>query len=177
MKKQYKQLITLFVLCVLWAISAHYNKLPPPPPSVIKTKAAKSVGDTVLMARFHRIRSKMDALYHYRIKPVPFDPSSDPFRILKAKSDAGPRAGPAPGSAEGILRQALANMRIGGVMTMNGTIQLTVDGQLHKEGDVFAVKVLGKLVLIKVKSLSDYAATLALEGSDAGAAEIRVRLK
>ena len=128
MKKQYKQLITLGVLCVLWAISAHYNKLPLQPPSVIKTKAAKSVGDTVLMARFHRIRSKMDALYHYRIKPVPFDPTSDPFQTLKAKVDVGSRAGPAPGSAEGILKQALANMRIGGVMTRNGVIQLTVDG-------------------------------------------------
>ena len=178
MKKQYKQLITLGVLCVLWAISAHYNKLPPPPPSVIKTKAAKSVGDTVLMARFHRIRSKMDALYHYRLKPVAFDPSGDPFRILKVKNDSSVKSsGPAPGSAEGILKQALANMRIGGVMTRNGVIQLTVDGQLHKEGDVFAVKVLSKLVLIKVKSLSDYAATLALEGSEAGPAEIRVRLK
>jgi len=178
MKKQYKQLITLFVLCVLWAISAHYNKLPPPPPSVIKTKAAKSAGDTVLMARFHRIRSKMDALYHYRLKPVAFDPSGDPFRILRAKSDTSAKSsGPAPGSAEAILRQALANVRIGGVMTRNGIIQLTVDGQLHKQGDVFASKVLTRLVLIKVKSLSDYAATLSLEGSEAGSAEIRVRLK
>jgi hypothetical protein len=180
MKKQYKQVIALVVLCVLWAISAHYNKLPPPPPSVIKTKAAKSAGDTVLMARFHGVRSKMDALYHNRIKPAPFDPSSNPFRILTAKYVPEGNAGkglPLAGGAEGILKQAIAAVRIGGVVTMDGVTQLTVDGQLHKEGDVFAAKVQTKLVLVKVKALTTETATLSLEGSSAGYAEIRVRLK
>jgi hypothetical protein len=180
MKKQHKQLVALVLLCVAWAISAHYNKLPPPPPSVIKTKAAKSAGDTVLMARFHRIRSKMDALYHYRTKPAPFDPSGDPFRIIAAKSAASNLGGSkdlGPGSAERLLSEALAASQIGGVVTMDGVTQLTVDGRLHREGDVFAAKVLNKLVLIKIKSLTTYTVTLALEGSSAGKAEVRVRLR
>jgi hypothetical protein len=180
MKKQYKQVVALVVLCVLWAVSAHYNKLPPPPPSVIITKAAKSAGDTVLMARFHGVRAKMDALYHYRIKPQPFDPSGNPFRILSAKYVVAPSDGkglPLGGGADGILKQAIAAVRIGGVVTMDGVTQLTVDGQLHKEGDVFAARVLNRLVLLKVKSLTTETATLALEGSSAGYAEIRVRLK
>jgi hypothetical protein len=180
MKKQYKQIVALALLCVAWAISAHYNKQPPPPPSVIKTKAAKSAGDTVLMARFHRIRSKMDALYHYRIKPVPFDPSGDPFRIIAAKSVASNVGGSkdlASGSPERLLSQALAASQIGGVVTMDGVTQLIVDGRLHREGDVFAAKVLNKLVLIKIRSLSTYTVTLALEGSSAGKAEVKVRLR
>jgi hypothetical protein len=181
MKKQQKQVIALVVLCVLWAISAHYNKLPPPPPSVIKTKAAKSAGDTVLMARFHRIRAKMDALYHYRIKPVPFDPSGDPFRMISVKNvasntnkDLGPLAS---GSAAFILNEALSGVQIGGVVTMDGVTQLIVDGRLHREGDVFAAKVPGRLVLIKIKSLSTYTVLLDLEGSSSGKAEVKVRLR
>jgi hypothetical protein len=180
MKKQYKQVVALVVLCLLWAVSAHYNRQPPAPESVIKTKAAKSAGDTVLMARFHRVHAKMDVLYHHRIKPLPFDPSGDPFRILAVKyvPDANPGKGlPLVGEAESILKQALAAVRIGGVVTMDGVTQLTVDGKLHKEGDVFAARVLTKLVLVKVKSLTTETATLSLEGSSAGYAEIRVRLK
>jgi hypothetical protein len=180
MKKQYKQVVALVVLCVLWAISAHYNRQPPPPPSVIKTKAAKSSGDTVLMARFHRVHAKMDVLYHHRVKPEPFDPSGNPFRILTAKfvPEANPGKGlPPAGSAEDILKQAVSAVRIGGVVTMDGVTQLTIDGQLHKEGDVFAARVLTRLVLVKVKSLSTDTVTLSLEGSSAGYAEIRVRLK
>ena len=180
MKKQYKQVVALVVLCILWAISAHYNKLPPPPPSVIKTKASKSAGDTVLMERFHRVHAKMDVLYGHRIKPAPFDPSGNPFKVLGAKYVPETNVAkvlPVGSGAESILKQAIAAVRIGGVVTMDGVTQLTVDGQLHKEGDVFAARVLTKLVLVKVKALSTDTATLALEGSSAGYAEIRVRLK
>jgi hypothetical protein len=182
MKKQQKQLVALVVLCIAWVVSAHYNKLPPPPPSVIKTKAAKSAGDTVLMARFHRVRAKMDSLYHYRIKAAPFDPSGNPFRVVASRSSApGPGGsrdtGPALGSAEHILNEALSAVSIGGVVTMDGITQLIVDGRLHREGDVFAAKVLKRLVLIKIRTLTTYTVTLDLEGSSAGKAEVKVRLR
>lgn len=180
MKKQQKQLVALALLCAAWAISAHINKLPPPPPSVIKTKATKSTGDTILMARFHRIRAKMDVLYHYRTKPAPFDPSGDPFRIVSVRNVASNTSGPknlSVGSAERLLKQAIAESQIGGVVTMDGTTQLIVDGKLHREGDVFAAKVLGRLVLIRISSLSIYTVTLDLEGSSAGKAELKVRLR
>jgi hypothetical protein len=134
------------------------------------------------MARFHRIRARMDALYHYRTKPVPFDPSGDPFRIIAAKSasnsggakDSGPAT---PMSADHLLNLALGEVQIGGVVTKDGITQLIVDGRLHREGDVFAAKVSNRLVLIKIKSLSTYTVTLDLEGSSAGKAEVRVRLQ
>jgi hypothetical protein len=186
MKKQAKQVTALVVLCILWAISAHYNKVAPPPPSIIATKAAKTVGgDTQLMARFHRVRGRMDALYHYRIKPVAFDTTANPFRLagaVKTESKMTDMKAPItglmpPGYASTLLNEAVSEVRIGGVMTMGGVTQLTVNGQLHREGDVFTSTVHDKLVLIKIKSLSTYAATLALEGSAAGKAEIKVRLR
>jgi hypothetical protein len=186
MKKQIKQIIALVALCILWAISAHYNKLAPPPPSIITTKAAKVVGgDTQLMARFHRVRARMDALYHHRLKPVPFDASANPFRLanaVKTQANTVDMKAPItglmpPGYAATLLNEAIAEVSIGGVMTMGGVTQLTVNGQLHRQGDVFTSTVIDKLVLIKIKSLSTYAVTLALEGSAAGYAEIKVRLK
>jgi hypothetical protein len=188
MKKEIKQIVALVVLCVLWAVSAHYNKIAPSQASAIKAKAARVLGgDTQLMARFHRVRARMDALYHYRVKPVPFDPRSSPFRLVSEAripvepiggAMKTPLVGPPPaGYAATLLREAVSEVRIGGVMTMGGTTQLTVDGQLHREGDVFTARVLSKLVLIKIKNLTTYTVTLALEGSEAGNAEIKVRLK
>jgi hypothetical protein len=182
--KQRKQVIALVVLSVLWGISAAYNRRHPPPPVILRTKAAaKAVQtDSPLMVRFRRIRSEMDALYHYRIKPKPFDPSANPFRIpglkviveIKAPKDPVP---PPTDYAEILLKQAVANMKIGGVMTMHGTTQLTVDGQLHKQGDVFMTKVLTQLVPIRIRTLSTASVTLSLDDPDVGSAETKVRLK
>ena len=166
MKKQSNQVIALVVLLVIWAISWHYNKIPAPPPSVIVTNAAKAQAqDSVLKNRFRRVRSEMDALYHYRIKPVPFDPSGNPFRIPAGMVGAGERAAPvvstsdlskggqagtvqtAPVPAEfgePLLKHAIQATRIGGVVTLNDISQIQIDGQLHKEGDLFTTKVLTK---------------------------------
>ena len=61
-------------------------------------------------------------------------------------------------------------------------IQLTVDGRLHMEGDVFTVRVPTtkadfKLVRIRIKRLSEAAVTFTLEDTDTGSAEERIRLK
>jgi hypothetical protein len=137
----------------------------------------------------------MDALYHYRIKPTPFNPRWNPFRLpgvsdvqpgnltaQKATTEASQTGIPSPDIAENLLKSAISVARIGGVVTMNGTVQLTVGAQLHKEGDIFTVKVLNpktqvQSVRIRIKQLSEAAVTLALEDSDVGSAEIKVRLK
>jgi hypothetical protein len=87
---------------------------------------------------------------------------------------------PPPDYSEKLLKSAIAAMRIGGVVTLNGTTQLTVDGQLHKEGDEFTARVpnsKGQLnpVLVRIKNLTSSSVTLALE-SEGGGAEIKVRL-
>jgi hypothetical protein len=135
----------------------------------------------------------MDGLYHYRIKPTPFDASSNPFRlspamgvatappepVAAAKSTEEPeQAKTAPDEfGQALLSHAIAEARLGGVVVMNDTTQLTVDGQLHKEGEVFTVKVRSRLVLIRIKHLSTTFVTLALDDPEAGTAEIRLRLK
>jgi hypothetical protein len=191
MTKQTKNLIALGVLVVLTGVSYRFNRIAEPTPSEIKTLAAKSVlQDNPLKARFHRIRAEMDGLYHYRIKPIPFDASSNPFRLTAGMGIASTEPQPGAGSktaeassssseefGDALLAHAIAVTRLGGVVVMNDTTQLTVDGQLHKEGDVFTVKVRSRLVLIRIKNLSTTFVTLALDDPDSGKAELKVRLK
>jgi hypothetical protein len=199
MKKQSNQVIALVALLIIWAISWRYTRIPAPPPSAIMTKAAKAQAqDSVLKTRFHHVRAEMDALYHYRIKPVPFDPSGNPFRIPAGMIGAGERAAPVVSASdlskggnpapvqtaavpaefgEALLKHAIQATRIGGVVTLNDTTQINIDGQLHMEGDLFTTKVLTKKVLIRIKHLSETAVTFALDDPDSGIAEIRVHLK
>ena len=132
--------------------------------------------DSLLKIRFRRVRSEMDGLYHYRIKPAPFDPHWNPFRMpghhagRASREDPGqppptiPRArrprqpqqtSSAPELGDVLLAHAIAGLRIGGVVTLGDTTQLTVDGaaaqggrRLHDEG------ARARLVLIRIKHLS-----------------------
>lgn len=83
----------------------------------------------------------------------------------------------APEGGEVLLKHAIELTKIGGVVTMNDTTQLTVDGQLHKEGDLFTARVHSRLVGIRIKKLTNTSVTLALDDPDAGTAEMRIRLK
>jgi hypothetical protein len=203
MKKQSTQLIFLVSLVVIWAVLWHlYIKVPhnetptsaPPPPP----KANQS--ENLLRTRFHRVRAEMDVLYHYRLKPVPFDATWDPFRVpqgIDLSSDSGnvsPQGsqktaqleptlnGPLPPDyAAKLLKSAIASLKIGGVVTLKGMTALTVDGQLHREGDVFSTKIPNskgqfRSVILLVKHLSTESVTLALVDSEAGSAEVKVRL-
>jgi hypothetical protein len=194
MTKQTKNLIALGILIVATGISYRYNRIVAPTPAANKILAAKAAQqDNPLKARFRRVRAEMDGLYHYRIKPVPFDASGNPFRLGPGMGLPEAPQPPAPGSksagdqsqtgsapeefGEALLGHAVAVTRIGGVVVMNDTTQLNVDGQLHKEGDVFTVKVRSRLVLIRIKNLSTTFVTLALDDPEAGQAEMKVRLK
>jgi hypothetical protein len=193
MSKQTKNLIALVALIILTGVSYRYNRIVMPVPSAAKATAAAraALADSPLKARFRRVRAEMDGLYHYRIKPIPLDSSSNPFRLSGmgiATAPPAPTAGPRPAAGvpadsgsqefgEALLTHALSQCRLGGVVVMNDTTQLTVDGQLHKAGDVFTVKVQSRLVLIRIKSLSSTFVTFSLDDPEAGTAEMKVRLK
>jgi hypothetical protein len=194
MSKQTKQMLALAFLLVAWAISWRVNRIPALTPAAIKAKAAKVVQqDSLLKSRFHRVRAEMDGLYHYRVKPVPFDPRGNPFRIpgfmteaADAKAEAaipvkGPviEVAPAEGpseSGEVLLKHAIELIRLGGVVTLGDVSEVNVNGELHKENEVFTVTVKNKLVLLRVKKLTTTYVILALDDPAAGNAEARVRL-
>lgn len=196
MNKQTKQLAALVLLCVLWAVSWRINRLPPAMPAAIKAKAAKAAQqDNLLKMRFHKVRAEMDGLYHYRIKPPPFDASGNPFRIPQFMADeAAAKLEPvnnnsrapvveqapvvdAPAeSGEALLRHAIEATRIGGVVSLGDKVEVSVNGELHQEGDVFTVTVKAKLVLLRIKQLTKAFVVLALDDPSAGSAEARVRL-
>jgi hypothetical protein len=192
MSKQTKNLIALVVLIIATGISYRLNRVVMPVPSATKTTAATRAAqaDNPLKARFRRVRSEMDGLYHYRIKPVPLDTSLNPFRLSGMGIATAPPptvgAKPAAGVAadagsqefgDALLTHALSQTKLGGVVVMNDVTQLTVDGQLHKAGDVFTVKVQSRLVLIRIKNLSSTFVTFSLDDPEAGSAEMKVRLK
>ena len=200
MKKQSNQIIFLLTLLVVWAVVAWRLKVigntAAQTSEAAKAKATKTAQqDNPLTARFHRVRNEMDALYHYRIKPVPFDTTANPFRMppglamladeSKASApEANAKTGtppPAPASAaefgEVLLRHVISTARIEGVVTLNGVSQININGQLHREGDVFTLRLLNRLVLIRVKYLSTSYVTLALEDPENGTAQQRVQLQ
>lgn len=144
MKKQSTQLIALVGLVVIWAV---LWKMFVGVPHIATVAVAKPVStkttqsDTLLRARFRRVRAEMDALYHYRLKPVPFDGQWNIFRVptgvdlsgdsvaqsslAVSKSSASDAAGAsnAPDYAQKLLKTAVSNMKIGGVVTLNGVTE------------------------------------------------------
>lgn len=199
-KKERNQVVTLVLLLVIWAV---FWRLFIKVPRTVTARAAatKTVQvDSPLKTRFRKVRSEMDALYHYRIKPTAFDAQWNAFRIPAGMGISGDQATPggenapkkpvtdappleplSPDYSRKLLNGAVASMRIGGVVTLNGITQLTVNGQLHREGDEFVAKVAlangpVRSVLIRIKHLSTASVTLAIEDANAGGAEIRVRL-
>jgi hypothetical protein len=197
MTKQNKNLIALAFLVVATGISYHFNiasKMKDSPAAVKAAAAAKvaAIPETPLQARFRRVRAEMDVLYHYRTKPTPFDTSANPFRIpegvsfsddksppptSKSLADAPSALNAPPEYGEGLLSHAVALTRFGGVVTMNDTTQLTVNGELKKENDVFTTKVQNKLVLMRIKHLTTSVVTIDLDDPASGTAEMKVRLK
>lgn len=200
MSKQTKQILTLLLLIVLSAISYRINRLPTVTVvAAMKAKAAKATqAENLLSIRFHRVRAQMDGLYHYRIKPPPFDPKGNPFRLpasmmdenldtdvaaantVKAKGPVIETAAPVPEapaeSGDLLLKHAIETIHMGGVVAFNDTTELNVNGELKKEGDVFTVTVKNRLVLLRIKHLTSSFVVLALDDPAAGNAEARVRL-
>ncbi|HEY1793306.1 MAG TPA: hypothetical protein VGG34_10335 [Opitutaceae bacterium] len=188
--KQVRNLVILLVLTGLTLVSWRINRLPAQRLAAAQL-AAKSQGqqENPLQARFKKIRGEMDALYHYRSKPTLFDTAPNPFRLpagmgvseIPVAADA-PSKSSTPAQADiplvgpALLSRAIANIRFGGVVTMNDTIQLTVDGQLHKRGDVFTSRLGRRLVLIRIRELTPSFVTLSLDDPDAGVAVMKVRI-
>jgi len=193
-KKETQQLLVLLALCVAWFISWRFNRVPEVPPPVPKKQVRESAQETPLTIRFKRIRKEMDALYHYRLKPIPFSLESNPFRMpvsMEAEDDT-PKPPPNPAApkssvvqvapsaqaetGDALLRHTIQSARIGGVVTLNGVSQLNVNGELHKEGEVFAARLGTRLILIRIKKLTTTYAIVALDDPQSGDAELRIKL-
>lgn len=139
MKSQRNQLIILAALIIAWAVSwqltVNKNRVPAPPPQQPAAPATKAASqESLLKMRFHRVRAEMDGLYHYRIKPAPFDARWDPFRMPdmmlvstgeKAQAatadnsknkpaDQSQQNSAAPELGDALLAHAIAGLRIGG---------------------------------------------------------------
>jgi hypothetical protein len=196
MKKQSSKVIALVGLCVAWA-GLYFFYLrnlggQPPAPQAQSTKT--SLVDSLLRVRFRHVRSEVNALYAYRTNPPPFDAHYNPFRVpgeteapvitisRGPTSDALQQNTRPPDFAESLLKNAISTVKVGGVVSLHGSIQLTVGGQLHKEGDVITANIPTskgpfKPVHIKLLQLNEDSAVFSLVDSETGSAEYTVHLK
>jgi hypothetical protein len=195
MKKQRNQVIALVLLCATWgALWLFYFRTHPTAPPNPQAPAAKTpLVDSLLRIRFRRVRAEVDALYRYRTNPPPFEARYNPFRIpgeteapvvtiAKTTTDLSQQNARPPDFAESLLKNAVSNVRVGGVVSRQGSIQLTIGGQLHKEGDVITANIPTskgpfKPVHIRLVQLTEDTAVFALEDSETGNAEYTVHLK
>ena len=147
-------------------------KTPPP--------ASKSLATPPVSPRFKLVRERIDALFRYRNEPPsPPDPRLSPFRpagavpvaATPASSARDPAAGdaplPAPLSSDlALLQQAVATLKVSGVVEKAGQAHLVINAKPYKVGEVIQTKVQGESVFLRVRNISRNSITLGLNGAE-----------
>ncbi len=141
--------------------------------------AAKAPINPALSPRFLQVRERVDALFRYRngMSPPP-DPRLNPFR----PPGSAPAAAPAPASkpdplAGGsipaplssdleLLQQAVATLKVSGVLEIAGRSHLVINTKPYKIGEVVQTKVKGESVFLRVRNISRNSVTLGLNSTE-----------
>lgn len=189
------------LLCLAWlasAVSAATKSAPdgasvaPPAPSAPaaapktdSTKASVAAKSPALVAplstRFQQVRDHINALFSGRIAtPPPPDLNYNPFRPIGAGPAGAVRGAPggrettAPGppiSDLTVLQQAVATLKVRGVVEKDGRSLLTInsgpnkDGT-YKEGDVITVIVQDQPIHLRVRQITHYSVMLSLNDAE-----------
>ena len=141
--------------------------------------AAKAPVNPALSPRFLQVRERVDALFRYRngMSPPP-DPRLNPFRppgsapaaAPSPASKPDPLAGgsiPAPLSSDlELLQQAVATLKVSGVLETAGRSHLVINTKSYKIGEVVQTKVKGESVFLRVRNISRNSVTLGLNGAE-----------
>ena len=141
--------------------------------------AAKAPVNPALSPRFLQVRERIDALFRYRngMSPPP-DPRLNPFRppgsapaaTPAPASKPDPLAGgsiPAPLSSDlELLQQAVATLKVSGVLEIAGRSHLVINTKPYKIGEVVQTKVKGESVFLRVRNISRNSVTLGLNSTE-----------
>jgi hypothetical protein len=153
------------LLCLLSSV------LCPPPLSAQSGSAAeiKRITD-----RYALTRARISTLLDMRLKPVPL-PANPPNPFYQAPAEvidqqSAPVADPAealvPEAADisdiDTLRKYATTLKVGGVITRNGVLHLTINNTTCKVGDIITVGHRDRPVYLKLLSLSLFEFTLGL---------------
>ena len=129
-----------------------------------------------LSPRFQQVRDRIDALFRHRSETPPApDPRKNPFR----PAGAAPVALAAPGSAASsqlppvepntdaqLLQQGAATLKVAGTIQIGGLAHLIINQVPYKEGEIINTRVRGQPVYLRLKNISRYSYTLALNAAE-----------
>ncbi|MDO8541678.1 MAG: hypothetical protein Q7S40_14670 [Opitutaceae bacterium] len=155
---------TLGLLLVLAAAS----------PAAEKPPAAKAPTPSGMAPRFKQVRDRIDTLYQHRNNPpAPPVAAENPFRPAAGAAGAATSTGstattPAEASATDLqtLQQAVAALRVSGIVETNGQIHLVINSRPYKIGDVVPAAVNGEPVYLRVREIGRNIVTLALNETE-----------
>lgn len=133
-----------------------------------------------LSPRFKQVRDRIDALFQLRNEPpAPPDPRANPFRPsgpaalapVTPASSSSPEVSVAlpPPQAAGdmaLLQQAVATLKITGVVARGVEAHVQINAKLYKKSDVVQASVQGQVVYIRVREITGRTATLALNEAE-----------
>jgi hypothetical protein len=156
-------------------VSAATNKNTPT--LTAKTSATPT---PTLTPRFQQVRDRVTALLGHRNEAPPVaDPRKNPFRPAGAAPAEPAQARPAgtpvvkappkavtSGTDYQMLQAAAATLKVAGTIQINGLGHLIINQVPYKEGDVLKARVNGNPVFVRVKHISRYSYTLALNNAE-----------
>jgi hypothetical protein len=133
-----------------------------------------------LTPRFQQVRDRISALLGHRNDAPPVaDPRKNPFRPAGAAPAAPVKGRPTgtpvvnppvkavtSGTDYQMLQAAAATLKVSGTIQINGLGHLIINQVPYKEGDVLKARVNGNSVFVRVKHISRYSYTLALNNAE-----------
>lgn len=141
-----------------------------PAAAAAQPAGASSAATAGLTPRFKQIRERTAALYQHRNYPPPAPaPLDNPFRPAGPLAAAGPRgAHPAAASASDLatLQQAVAMLRVSGIVEKDGESYLIMNDKAYKIGSVVQVTVEGETIYLRVREIGRNSVTLALHETE-----------
>ena len=139
-----------------------------------QTSAASAAEIKRISDRYALTRTRIDALLEMRLKPVPL-PANPPNPFYQTPVEViGQETTPVTDPAEALvpeaadisdidtLRKYSTTLKVGGVITRNGVLHLTINNTTCKVGDIVSVGPKDRPVYLKLLSLSMSDFTLGL---------------
>lgn len=171
--------LTLSLLAGLAGAALFGADAPAPAVPGAKSAPAANAKALPLSPRFKQVRDRVDSLFQLRNDPPPPpDPSANPFRP-SGPASAVPVGPAAPGEPVPVaipteqatgdmarLQQAVASLKITGVVERSGVSLVGINAKLYKKGDVVQTTTQGQTVYIRVRDITGRTATLGLEEAE-----------
>ena len=148
------------------------------PPEPAKANA-KTPAAPALSPRFRLVRERIDDLYRHRDAAAPDNEQRfDPFRAAGASGAPLPSVGASGPSANGapaattptadlaLLQQAVATLKVSGIVEFGGRQHLAVNARPYKEGDIIQTQVQGQPLYLRVRQISRTSLTVTLNEAE-----------